>query len=141
MVLILNYLNCSTGFYPFFPLVSTLSQLFSQLPRDPGSKSSSKCVSLWSGCVLYSVGWGAWADWGDCDDEGLQHRSRHCGEDQEAEASLCQGNVTQSRTCRPHEVPGEQIGDSSHLKYQGDAGENLSFFCRLIIYSLSFRLD
>ncbi|XP_075873317.1 semaphorin-5B-like isoform X2 [Nelusetta ayraudi] len=50
-------------------------------------------------------GWGAWADWGDCDDEGLQHRSRHCGEDQEAEASLCQGNVTQSRTCRPHEVP------------------------------------
>lgn len=93
-------------------------------------------ASVCSGCVHFSLGWGAWADWGDCDDEGLQHRSRHCGEDQEAEASLCQGNVTQSRKCRPHEVPGEQTGDMNCWKsslhgYKRDAREKISwpFLC------------
>lgn len=56
-----------------------------------------------------SSGWGEWTDWGDCDEEGLQHRTRRCGEDQEAEASLCQGNITQSRPCQPHEVPGKHM--------------------------------
>uniref|UniRef100_A0A3P8TRZ0 Semaphorin-2A n=1 Tax=Amphiprion percula TaxID=161767 RepID=A0A3P8TRZ0_AMPPE len=50
-------------------------------------------------------GWGEWTDWGDCDEEGLQHRTRRCGEDAETDASLCQGNLTQSRPCQPHEPP------------------------------------
>lgn len=54
-------------------------------------------------------GWGEWTEWGDCDDEGLQHRTRRCSEDHEAEASLCQGNITQSRLCQPHEVPGKRV--------------------------------
>lgn len=58
--------------------------------------------------TILSLGGGEWTDWGDCDDEGLQHRTRHCGEDQKAEANLCQGNITQSRPCQPHEVPGKQ---------------------------------
>ncbi len=58
---------------------------------------------------LWSTGWGEWTEWGDCDEEGLQHRTRHCGENQEDEASLCQGNVTQSRPCQPHEVPGKHM--------------------------------
>ncbi|MED6282348.1 hypothetical protein CHARACLAT_031140, partial [Characodon lateralis] len=49
--------------------------------------------------------WGEWTDWGECDDEGLQHRSCRCGEEREADASLCQRNLTQSRPCQPHEVP------------------------------------
>lgn len=55
------------------------------------------------------AGWGEWTEWGDCDDEGLQHRTRRCDENQEAEVSLCQGNVTQSRPCQPHEVPGKRM--------------------------------
>lgn len=58
---------------------------------------------------LWSSGWGEWTEWGDCDEEGLQHRTRRCGEDQEAEARLCQGNITQSRQCQPHEVPGKHM--------------------------------
>lgn len=59
-------------------------------------------------CTVFA-GWGEWTDWGECDDEGLQHRSRRCGEEQEAEANTCQGNLTQSRPCRPHEVPGKPV--------------------------------
>lgn len=58
---------------------------------------------------LCSSGWGEWTDWGDCDEDGLQHRTRHCSEEQEAEANLCQGNITQSRPCQPHEVPGRHM--------------------------------
>lgn len=61
--------------------------------------------------ILRSPGWGEWTEWGDCDDEGLQRRARRCGEDPEAEPGRCQGNVTQSRPCRPHEVPGERRCD------------------------------
>uniref|UniRef100_A0A3Q1FWU3 Semaphorin-2A n=1 Tax=Acanthochromis polyacanthus TaxID=80966 RepID=A0A3Q1FWU3_9TELE len=50
-------------------------------------------------------GWGEWTDWGGCDEEGLQHRARRCGEDAETDAGLCQGNLTQSRPCQPHEAP------------------------------------
>nr|XP_029504377.1 semaphorin-5B-like [Oncorhynchus nerka] len=45
-----------------------------------------------------------WSEWGECDEEGLQHRSRECGE-READPSLCQGNATASRPCQPPEVP------------------------------------
>lgn len=102
---------------------------------DTGTLAGGNRTPVCSGSVHhFSLGWGAWADWGDCDDEGLQQRSRHCGEDQEAEAKLCQGNVTQSRKCRPHEVPGEQIGDRSRSKsslrrYKRETEENkLTFY-------------
>ncbi|XP_027863128.1 semaphorin-5B-like [Xiphophorus couchianus] len=67
------------------------------------------CIGLHTEEALCNIhpceGWGEWTDWGECDDEGVQHRSRRCQEEQEAEASLCQGNLTQSRPCQPHEVP------------------------------------
>lgn len=40
----------------------------------------------------------------------MQHRTRRCSDDQEAEGSVCQGNITQSRPCQPHEVPGKHMG-------------------------------
>lgn len=77
--------------------------------------SSSPCRGGWvcwwlekCSFILFA-GWGEWTEWGDCDDEGLQHRTRRCDENQEAEVSLCQGNVTQSRPCQPHEVPGKRM--------------------------------
>ncbi|XP_028326711.1 semaphorin-5B-like isoform X2 [Gouania willdenowi] len=53
------------------------------------------------GCEAYV---GEWTEWGDCD-EGVQHRRRRCGDEQNGEVGVCQDNVTQSRACRPHEVP------------------------------------
>lgn len=76
------------------------------------SSFSFSISSFHSFCLLFflwSSGWGEWTEWGDCDEEGLQHRTRRCGEEQEAEASLCQGNITQSRPCQPHEVPGKRL--------------------------------
>ncbi|CAB1327564.1 unnamed protein product [Coregonus sp. 'balchen'] len=49
-------------------------------------------------------GWLVWSEWRECDEEGLQHRSRECGE-READPSLCQGNATTSRPCQSREVP------------------------------------
>jgi len=57
---------------------------------------------------LVSSDWGEWTEWGHCDGEGLQHRTRCCAEGQEAAAGLCRGNITMSRSCRPHEVPGRR---------------------------------
>lgn len=84
--------NCSSLYYCIIPV-----SLFQSQALIP------------SVCCLWSSGWGEWTEWGDCDEEGLQHRTRRCGEEQEAEASLCQGNITQSRPCQPHEVPGKRL--------------------------------
>ncbi|XP_019898051.2 semaphorin-5B isoform X3 [Esox lucius] len=49
-------------------------------------------------------GWLVWSEWGECDEEGRQGRSRECA-DREAVPSQCQGNSTENRRCQPHEVP------------------------------------
>lgn len=52
-------------------------------------------------CNTHSCeGWPEWTDWGDCDENGLQFRTRSCGD-----SGLCLNNVSQSRRCQPHEVP------------------------------------
>lgn len=79
---------------------------FSTMPKEKITYCFLVILSVHS--FLWSPGWGEWTEWGDCDDEGLQHRTRHCGEDQEAESGLCQGNITQLRPCQPHEVPGKK---------------------------------
>lgn len=44
----------------------------------------------------------AWSTWSECDDQGLQLRSRVCG----AQSTQCVGNGTQHRDC--NEIPGER---------------------------------
>uniref|UniRef100_A0AAV2L6K4 Sema5A/B-like TSP-1 type 1 domain-containing protein n=1 Tax=Knipowitschia caucasica TaxID=637954 RepID=A0AAV2L6K4_KNICA len=51
-------------------------------------------------------GWHEWTDWGDCDENGLQFRTRSCGD-----SGLCLNNVSESRTCKPHEVPGMRCAE------------------------------
>uniref|UniRef100_A0A8C1SIM9 Sema domain-containing protein n=1 Tax=Cyprinus carpio TaxID=7962 RepID=A0A8C1SIM9_CYPCA len=46
-------------------------------------------------------GWMAWSLWSECDDSGLQLRSRVCG----AQFTPCVGNSSQQRDC--NEIPGE----------------------------------
>ncbi|KAI2663231.1 Semaphorin-5B [Labeo rohita] len=44
-------------------------------------------------------GWGAWSEWAECNEEGLQLRTRTC----ETSSASCQGNSTDQRQCRPNE--------------------------------------
>lgn len=80
-----------------------------ETPKNNCRQFLNPCFSLSMSLFSRSSGWGEWTEWGDCDEEGLQRRTRSCGEDPAADAGLCRGNVTQSRPCQPHEVPGEHI--------------------------------
>ncbi|XP_073707889.1 semaphorin-5B [Garra rufa] len=44
-------------------------------------------------------GWGAWSEWAECNEQGLQLRTRKC----EISSASCQGNSTDQRQCRPNE--------------------------------------
>ncbi|XP_029929330.1 semaphorin-5B-like [Myripristis murdjan] len=86
---------------------------------------------------------GGWTEWGDCDDDGLQHRSRLCGEDREADAGPCHSNVTQSRPCQPHEVPVILPGqDEQHCGtftlFQLVAVGSASFFTAVLLSVLGY---
>uniref|UniRef100_A0A3P9HT45 Sema domain-containing protein n=1 Tax=Oryzias latipes TaxID=8090 RepID=A0A3P9HT45_ORYLA len=88
-------------------------------------------------------GWGEWANWGECDDDGLQHRARRCGEQQQAELRLCQGNLTQSRPCRPHEVPvilpgEEEQSCGAFTLFQLVAVGSASFFAAALLSALVY---
>uniref|UniRef100_A0A3Q3AYH7 Sema domain-containing protein n=1 Tax=Kryptolebias marmoratus TaxID=37003 RepID=A0A3Q3AYH7_KRYMA len=84
--------------------------------------------------------WADWTDWGDCDEEGLQHRTRRCGDDQEAATNLCQGNLTQSRPCQPHEVPGQRRKPAgcAFTLFQLVAVGSASFFAAALLSGLAF---
>ncbi|KAM3838409.1 semaphorin-5B-like [Diretmus argenteus] len=84
-----------------------------------------------------------WTEWGDCDEEGLQHRSRLCGQDGEASANLCQGNITQSGPCRPHEVPvvlpgQEEQHCGTFTLFQLVAVGLASFFVAVLLSTLAY---
>ncbi|XP_010789368.1 semaphorin-5B-like, partial [Notothenia coriiceps] len=87
--------------------------------------------------------WGEWTVWGYCDDEGLQHRTRHCGEDQGLEGGLCQGNITQARPCQPHEVPvilpgQEEQSCGTFTLFQLVAVGSASFFAAALLSALAY---
>ncbi|KAF0038966.1 hypothetical protein F2P81_009450 [Scophthalmus maximus] len=87
--------------------------------------------------------WGEWTEWGDCDEEGLQRRTRSCGEDPAADAGLCRGNVTQSRPCQPHEVPVILPGQEEHscgtfTLFQLVAVGLASFFAAALLSALAY---
>ncbi|KAM4538121.1 semaphorin-5B-like [Fundulus diaphanus] len=105
------------------------------------------CIGLHTEEALCNIhpceGWGEWTDWGECDDEGLQHRSRRCGEEQQAEAGLCQGNLTQSRPCQPHEVPvilpgQENQSCGTFTLFQLVAVGSASFFAAALLSGLAY---
>ncbi|KAK5604297.1 hypothetical protein CRENBAI_019880 [Crenichthys baileyi] len=105
------------------------------------------CIGLHTEEALCNIhpceGWGEWTDWGECDDEGLQHRSRRCGEEREAEASLCQRNLTQSRKCQPHEVPvilpgQENQSCGTFTLFQLVAVGSASFFAAALFSGLAY---
>ncbi|XP_057711639.1 semaphorin-5B-like isoform X2 [Corythoichthys intestinalis] len=86
-------------------------------------------------------GWGVWSDWGDCDEKGLQYRSRDCGENQES--NLCQGNTSQSRPCRTHEVavilPEQEVNNcGTFTLFQLIAVGIASFFAAALLSALAF---
>ncbi|CAL8291163.1 unnamed protein product [Lota lota] len=62
------------------------------------------CLGLHTEEALCSThtcqGEGVWSEWGPCDEEGQQLRTRLCGGED------CLGNNTQTRTCRAPQVPG-----------------------------------
>ncbi|KAF7655613.1 hypothetical protein LDENG_00053850 [Lucifuga dentata] len=105
------------------------------------------CIGLHTEEALCSThtceGWSEWTEWGECDDEGLQHRSRRCDEEREAEAGLCQGNVSQSRPCQPHEVPvilpgQEDQNCGSFTLFQLVAVGLVSFFAAALLSALAY---
>lgn len=58
----------------------------------------------------------AWSVWSECDDSGLQLRSRVCG----AQSTPCVGNSSQHRDC--NEIPGERelyINTHTHIYSHG----------------------
>ncbi|KAM8871971.1 semaphorin-5B-like [Synchiropus picturatus] len=92
---------------------------------------------------LCGVDFSDWTQWGDCDDQGLQHRVRRCGEDQRAGVHPCQGNITQSRPCRAHEVPvilpgQEDENCGSFTVFQLIAVGMASFFAAGLLSALVF---
>uniref|UniRef100_A0A671NHA6 Semaphorin-2A n=1 Tax=Sinocyclocheilus anshuiensis TaxID=1608454 RepID=A0A671NHA6_9TELE len=65
------------------------------------------CPGLREPCILLNkslvpCGWGAWSEWSECNEEGLQLRIRTC----EISSASCQGNTTDQRQCRPNESAG-----------------------------------
>uniref|UniRef100_A0A672IER4 Semaphorin-2A n=1 Tax=Salarias fasciatus TaxID=181472 RepID=A0A672IER4_SALFA len=61
---------------------------------------------------------------------------RRCGDDPDGEAGACQGNVTQSRPCRPHEVPGET--PDAFTLFQLVAVGSASFFAAALLSALAY---
>ncbi|XP_034720686.1 semaphorin-5B-like [Etheostoma cragini] len=113
--------------------------------NPPPASGGDICIGLHTEEALCNThaceDWGEWTDWGDCDDQGLQHRTRHCVEDQEA--SLCQGNVTQSRPCQPHEVPVilpglEDQSCGTFTLFQLVAVGSASFFAAALLSALAY---
>ncbi|KAM6945764.1 semaphorin-5B-like [Aplochiton taeniatus] len=91
-------------------------------------------------------GWGSWSAWEECDDQGLEHRSRACGAEAaeaEAEAGLCQGNATQQRPCQPQEVPvilpgQEQEPCGTFTLFQLLAVGAASFFAAVLVSGMAY---
>ncbi|XP_019127425.2 semaphorin-5B [Larimichthys crocea] len=115
--------------------------------NPPPAAGGDICIGLHTEEALCSThacqGWGEWTDWGDCDEDGLQHRTRHCSEEQEAEANLCQGNITQSRPCQPHEVPvilpgQEDQSCGTFTLFQLVAVGSASFFVAALLSALAY---
>uniref|UniRef100_A0AAQ5Y1P6 Semaphorin-2A n=1 Tax=Amphiprion ocellaris TaxID=80972 RepID=A0AAQ5Y1P6_AMPOC len=113
----------------------------------PPANGGDICIGLHTEEALCNThtceGWGEWTDWGDCDEEGLQHRTRRCGEDAETDASLCQGNLTQSRPCQPHEVPvilpgQEDQSCGTFTLFQLVAVGSASFFAAALLSALGW---
>uniref|UniRef100_A0A3P9JA03 Sema domain-containing protein n=1 Tax=Oryzias latipes TaxID=8090 RepID=A0A3P9JA03_ORYLA len=115
--------------------------------NPPPANGGDICIGLHTEEALCNThaceGWGEWANWGECDDDGLQHRARRCGEQQQAELRLCQGNLTQSRPCRPHEVPvilpgEEEQSCGAFTLFQLVAVGSASFFAAALLSALVY---
>ncbi|XP_022066020.1 semaphorin-5B-like isoform X2 [Acanthochromis polyacanthus] len=113
----------------------------------PPANGGDICIGLHTEEALCNThtceGWGEWTDWGGCDEEGLQHRARRCGEDAETDAGLCQGNLTQSRPCQPHEVPvilpgQEEQSCGTFTLFQLVAVGSASFFAAALLSALGW---
>ncbi|XP_068165497.1 semaphorin-5B-like isoform X2 [Antennarius striatus] len=86
---------------------------------------------------------GEWTEWGECDDERLQHRACQCGGGREAGNSICLANLTQSRPCQPHEVPvippGQEVQScGTFTLFQLLAVGSASFFAAALLSALGF---
>ncbi|KAL3045585.1 hypothetical protein OYC64_013784 [Pagothenia borchgrevinki] len=115
--------------------------------NPPPASGGDICIGLHTEEALCNThtceDWGEWTVWGDCDDEGLQHRTRHCGEDQGLEGGLCQGNITQARPCQPHEVPvilpgQEEQSCGTFTLFQLVAVGSASFFAAALLSALAY---
>uniref|UniRef100_A0A3Q3K6Z8 Sema domain-containing protein n=1 Tax=Monopterus albus TaxID=43700 RepID=A0A3Q3K6Z8_MONAL len=110
----------------------------------PPANGGDICIGLHTEEALCNThaceGWGEWTEWGYCDEEGLQHRTRRCAEDQDAETSLCQGNITQSRPCQPHEVKqsNSDVASDSFTLFQLVAVGSASFFAAALVSALAY---
>ncbi|XP_033957429.1 semaphorin-5B-like [Pseudochaenichthys georgianus] len=114
--------------------------------NPPPTSGGDICIGLHTEEALCNThtceDWGEWTVWGDCD-EGLQHRTRHCGEDQGLEGGLCQGNITQARPCQPHEVPvilpgQEEQSCGTFTLFQLVAVGSASFFAAALLSALAY---
>ncbi|KAK7893328.1 hypothetical protein WMY93_022480 [Mugilogobius chulae] len=78
-----------------------------------------------------------WTDWGDCDENGLQFRTRTCGD-----SGLCLSNVSQSRTCKPTKsqsfVPGQDNQNcGTYTLFQLIAVGLASFFVAALLSAMA----
>ncbi|XP_029304398.1 semaphorin-5B-like isoform X1 [Cottoperca gobio] len=115
--------------------------------NPPPASGGDICIGLHTEEALCNThaceDWGEWTVWGDCDEQGLQHRTRRCGEDPGAEAGPCQGNITQSRPCQPHEVPvilpgQEEQSCGTFTLFQLVAVGSASFFAAALLSALAY---
>uniref|UniRef100_A0A8C1QS08 Semaphorin-5A n=1 Tax=Cyprinus carpio TaxID=7962 RepID=A0A8C1QS08_CYPCA len=58
-------------------------------------------------------GRGAWSEWAECNEEGLQLRTRTC----EVSSASCQGNSTDQRQCRPNESAGFDVSNDPSVTF------------------------
>ncbi|XP_077468986.1 semaphorin-5B-like isoform X1 [Stigmatopora argus] len=113
--------------------------------HPPPANGGGICIGLHTEEALCNThtceGWGLWSDWGDCDEKGLQHRSRYCDGNQEA--NLCPGNTSQTRPCQTHEVavilPEQEVNNcGSFTLFQLIAVGIASFFAAALLSALAF---
>ncbi|CAL8292836.1 unnamed protein product [Arctogadus glacialis] len=109
--------------------------------RPPPSPGGGVCLGLHSEEALCNThtcsGEGAWSEWGSCDQEGQQGRSRLCG------GADCL-NLTQTQTCPAPQDPVVSTGQDSEQNcgtftlFQLLAVGAASFFLAVLLSALSF---
>ncbi|XP_062384183.1 semaphorin-5B [Sardina pilchardus] len=88
---------------------------------NPAPKHSGDiCIGLHTEEALCNTeecegGWGVWAEWAECDDDGLQVRSRTCA----VSPAPCVGNATEQRGCPPQESTVLQPGSDRSSRCAG----------------------